>query len=321
MGLFNESLSTKMTSQRAKEIEDERVLFDGTIVHGLCHFFAGDAGAGKTTLLMHITKEILKANPDMKAVMYYIDGTLKMAKAQFDNIEEQGLSDRFNIDLDTKSEDIDTLFDQMIEDEEDLSDEILIYDTFKYATSDINNKSSNKKALAKFKELTKLGATVILLGHTNKDGQNHSGTAEIEQDTDALFRIRAFEEGTKKVSTIDEGGRCRIEARARTFQFDKNLPVVVQELEKSIDIQLRNQEMIVDAKSIVDVNAIKEYLKENPNGSIKDIINAKKEFDLTVTVGLNKLQELLHKYDGTHWTLTRDGKTCHIKLKEDGFNI
>mgnify|MGYP000706314670 CR=1 FL=1 len=72
------------------------------------------------------------------------------------------------------------------------------------------------------KEVCKLGATFISLGHTNKDGERYSGTAEIEQDSDGVLRIDGIDEANNQtVSTIKKGGRCRFDVKETSFTFKK----------------------------------------------------------------------------------------------------
>ena len=71
---------------------------------------------------------------------------------------------------------------------------VIILDTYKKFTAggDVNNKKANVQMFAILRELTTKGATVLILGHANKDRDDEnmprfSGTQEIQDDSDALI--------------------------------------------------------------------------------------------------------------------------------------
>lgn len=167
-----------------------------------------------------------------------------MAANAFDMFEALNLNHRITITDSGTTDEYMSEMQKHINNKDDLSNIVFIFDTFKYMTNDINNKNANKKAMAFIKELCHItGCSFLSLGHTNKDGRNQSGTAEIEQDSDAIFRIDTVDNQDKSISTITPAGRVRLNPKDQSFEFIKGNISSVENFKISRILNLLAQEI------------------------------------------------------------------------------
>lgn len=282
-----------MTAEHMKQIEEMVYLVDGFIVKGYHTYLFGEAGGGKTTIAFYLAKEILQKFPTMNVVFFYIDGTPTMAKNAMELFIALGLDDRMTITHTGTVNDYIATMQACIDQKTDLSNTFFIFDTFKYLTSDINNKTSNKNAMALIKKICyENGATFLSLGHTNKDGEKHSGTAEIEQDSDAIFRIDSYLENNIATSTIQKGGRCRLEDKTLSFRFTKGDVSSVELLDESIDVAAIEVAISERAKDIAFIAEVKSILPEGVEKSQSEMVTLLED----TGIGRNTLIKKLRYY-------------------------
>lgn len=290
----------KMNKQRREEIKNMRFVIDGLFVENYHTVLYGQAGSGKTTVLLHLCFEMVKNG--YKVFYLYLDGALSTAAMVDEEIERKGLSDKFNLITDGTINDYMNILQKSIDSKNDLSKTVFVLDTFKFMSKNINDKNANKTAMHLIKDLTKLGATFISLAHTNKDGENFSGTAEIEQDSDGMLRIDGIFDQGQMISTIRRGGRCRFDVKEQSFTFKGGNALDVGRYDSKIDIQ---EVLEKKAKEKKDVNFIQEtqgLLKENPDVIQKDLIQMLVD---TLGVGRNTVIQKLNEYAGVYWSKTK----------------
>ena len=210
----------RLNDAMLEERKNQKVLFDSVVVERMHTFIYGAAGSNKTTVISWIAVDMLKKHQDKVVHFWSFDAADNHENAIYQYGKDEGVSDRFHIYTTKTSEDYYLHYERAIEEEADLSSLIIIIDTWKFVTKDVNSKGANKEAMHFIKQLQRLGATVVSLGHTNKDGLKNSGTAEIEQDSDAVLRIdRKADEFSKEVIlTIQSAGRTRFSCTGVTFK-------------------------------------------------------------------------------------------------------
>ena len=102
---------------------------------------------------------------------------------------------------------------------ERLDDAVFILDTLKKFI-DMLDKKSVKPFFCLLRQLTALGATIILLGHANKHRDNNGnlvfeGVGDVLSDTDAMLifeRMKSAEDGGIDITTVcdpDRGAKVR----------------------------------------------------------------------------------------------------------------
>ncbi|WP_457743255.1 hypothetical protein, partial [Sulfurimonas sp.] len=227
----------QMDQEERKRLKNIRYLFPSLIVQGYHHYLYGPAGAGKTTVILHLAIEICRRNPDIVIYFFYLDGSQNMAAEATEYIESLHLQNNIKILTKGSSQEYVNILNQAVSTKLNLQGSLFIYDTFKFITSDINSKNANKSAMHFIKQLLKLGGTFISLGHTNKDSKKQSGTAEIEQDSDALLRIDSTQDHTGyQTATISQAGRCRMSVKDVSFSFQPGDITSVTQLNEVVNI-------------------------------------------------------------------------------------
>jgi len=297
-----------MTAEKRKEFQNREFAVDDLIADGLHTYIFGSSGAGKTTVLLHLGFEMVQKG--YSVYFLYLDGEMGSAAAVSKEAERLGVADKYSILTDGTMADYLELFKEKIKEKADLKKKIFILDTFKFLTGDINSKTQNKEAMHFIKDICKLGATFISLGHTNKDGQKQSGTAEIEQDCDCLLRMDSVEFEGDIETTIRKGGRVRASIKPQSFSFTGGDALSVRRLDNDIDIIAKQQRAKDNylIKIVQGALSVKEILK----GDLLDLLETKTE------LSRRDRTKFINKYDGIEWK-SRVEKNKRIYFVENDF--
>ena len=326
-----DELPGQMNKKLIKNRGDQVVLFDQVLVEGMHSFIYGAAGSMKTTTIAWIAMNVLENFEKKKVHFWSFDAAQNHEKAIYDFADDP----RMMLSVESTADDYYAYYEEAIENEMDLSDVLIIVDTFKFISSNVNDKNANKKAMHFIKELLRLGASCISLGHTNKDGIKQSGTAEIEQDSDAILRIdREVDPMSGEVLlTISAAGRARFNTdRGVTFHctpvgegYDY-LKTALDSMEKTEFVDLATgieakkaavqevmkyeEKIAVDSKGrdANDIKIVKKMIKSIKNN---DKISNSQEMLYQRVHGINgmakpTLAKLLTKYNGTMWNMYKD---------------
>lgn len=291
----------KMTKEKREALKNMRYLIDGLFVENYHTFLYGPSGAGKTTIMIHLCFEMIKR--DYEVVYLYLDGERNTASKISEEIENRNLSDSFNLLCDGTMNDYKKMLDEYISTKQSLDNIVFILDTFKFFTRNINDKNANKEVMHYIKELCKLGASFISIGHTNKDGKKESGTAEIEQDSDAVLRIDSMENTQNNTATIKKGGRCRFDVKAKSYDYLRGNPLSVKEIDSEIDIEEKNKQKEQLNKDKFFISEIQAILRLNKNIIQKELIPMIKDRIFNIG-GDNKIFNLLNRYEDKYWKKT-----------------
>lgn len=295
----------RMTKESKENALNMKFWIPNLIAQGHHIVLYGAAGSGKTTVVLYMCLLILSEHEDAEVYYLYADGQIAMA-ARFENYcEGQGFSERYNILTEGLVEENLGLIEELVRSNEARAKNIIVViDTLKYLNPNINNKDSNVKAMQRIKQLTNKGITVISLHHTNKDGENYSGTADIEQDSDALFKIVTApgDDPKNKISTIEEGGRVRYFMEPRSYSFTQGDPSSVKELESVINPQQLLQQN-QDAYAISVIKATLNVEGEMTKTDLEKILNDDDGFDYSE----KERKRILKQYKDKHWKVKKGG--------------
>jgi predicted ATP-dependent serine protease len=312
------SLSAKdeLKGKRMSIEDRERALhmyffLESILPRGFHIIIYGAAGSGKTTIVLHLMKELLKRHDKAEVYYLYLDGQLGMAANYEEHLEEEGLIDRYNIITEGTAEELMCSVEELVSESKHPEKIIIVLDTLKYLNPDIISKSTNAKVLHRIKALTGKGVTFISLHHTNKDGENFAGTAEIEQDCDALLKLVTMdgEEEHTKISTLIEGGRVRYFFEEQSFTFKKGDPGSVEMIDRQIDTaKLAQQKQ--DSYLITIIKGILTSKGSISKSELEGLVKEDDDFD-----GSNKeLKSVLKRYVNTHWQIKKTGERNHIHM-------
>jgi len=301
---INSLKGLKMTKEQRAKAKNERFLIDGFLPSGYHIVLYGGAGSGKTSIVLKVLADMLEENEDMEVFFFYVDGQLNIASRFQDYLEKKGLEERYNILTNSNAEEMLSIVEGMVKEHPHPEKFVFVLDTLKHITPDINNKAGNAKALHRIKAIINLGSTFISLHHTNKDGENFSGTAEIEQDSDGLLKIETTqgERKNEMISTIKEGGRVRFYFKEISFSFIKGDPTSVKEA-KNIDVSFISK-MNKDKHLI---GGIKAYLRIKGQVSKTELEEAIKEDD-DFDYSIRAIRAVLKTYVDIHWIVIKSGE-------------
>ncbi len=295
LGLFAKEI---VTIEDAKELALKKYITKDLIKEGQIVTVYGNAGAGKTSLILYFaTRWIEDFN---KQVLYInMDGDNPMTTPL-----QEVYGDRFvNIGKGASS----TIIPRLITlNSKTLSQTVLIFDTYKKFTSDVNNKGANVALFEQLRQLQAKGASIIMLAHTNKDKKSHSGTADIEQDGDAMLRVSGASDGDTLTVSIKQGGRTRWEVTPKTFTMTIDAypnPQTCLESDIYIDLQQVENE-IEDTQHII---AIKEILGDLGFPNTKEL---QKTVEENTSLSVREAKRILFSYIGRHWARNKqpDGR-------------
>ena len=291
----------KMTADKRKELQEMKYLINGLFVENYHTYIFGPSGAGKTTIMIHLAFKMIENG--YTVVYFYLDGELNTASKISEEIENKSLEDRFMLLAYGTMTDYKDMLDEHIKNNDSLNGTVFILDTFKFFTRNINDKNANKDAMHYIKDLLRLGASFISIGHTNKDGKSESGTAEIIQDSDAVLRIDSLEEKSKNTATIKKGGRCRFDVQSKSYTYKRGNPLTVEEIDIDIDIEAENSKKEQYEKDKYFISEIQALLRKENGLTQKELIQTIKEVNPTIG-GNSKIYKLLSTYENKYWNKT-----------------
>lgn len=336
-----------MNDEELARQANEVSLSEGLLAEGYHTILYGESGSNKTTVSAWAVTETLKEFPNKICQFWAFDSDRIHNNAIYEYTKEQEVVDRLLFITGKNSDYFKEYYDEARELEQDLSDLIIVIDTYKFVTADVNNKNANKTVLHEIKKLQTLGATILTLAHSNKDGVKFSGTAELSQDSDGMLLIKREKDETTGdiTTTIKPDGRVRfgVPSGGITLMSNGNGVVGMQYHKKILD-SLTRIENKFDSTANEDI--FDEVEKKKKDLDVKQRLNEvadKKYLDLLVDIikhlkkkkhikplkstikaeakseGMpdRKIDSLLLEYTGIYWTserYTRKGGGTETRL-------
>ena len=235
LGLF------ELTEEEIEEIEDPQWVIENLAPQGHVVAIVGDPGAGKTTIVFSLCCDV--ARTGRRVIYVHADTNPADAKAYQERAKPSGmryLTPDLKVGLSMK--DVIGHVNDTANGDEDLSGQLWAFDTLK-KTTDMIDKSRLKETTQVFRKLSSRGATVLLLGHTNKHRNAEGdavfeGTNDLRADVDELIFLepRKVPEGGLLVSTRLDKVRADFKRISFRIHSDRS----VTQCEKWIDIKALN---------------------------------------------------------------------------------
>ncbi|MBU3606873.1 AAA family ATPase [Polynucleobacter nymphae] len=268
-----ESLFTCLTldTEDVKSMEEATFIIPNLIVRGHLHALIAEANGGKTALMIHQAAKIAEQGFDV----YYVNADAGPGdlKSHFAHAQIHGYK---VIAPDAKRggspEQVVALFKEAANNDVDMSNSVFIMDTLKKFT-EVIQKSDAKEFYKLLRKLTVKGATVILLGHSNKyrgeDGkQVYEGTADLRNDVDNLIYLNSVKnEGTNRLEITTQPDKIRADYKPRSFFINlsdrsvEETDEVVQILDKERQQALKYAKEAIANGTTTKV-AIAEFIKD-----------------------------------------------------------
>ena len=268
-----ESLFTCLTldTEDVKSMEEATFIIPNLIVRGHLHALIAEANGGKTALMVHQAAKIAEQGFDV----WYVNADAGPGdlKSHFAHAQKYGYK---VIAPDAKQggspEQVVALFKEAANNEIDMSNAVFIMDTLKKFT-EVIQKSDAKEFYKLLRKLTVKGATVVLLGHSNKyrgeDGkQVYEGTADLRKDVDSLIYLNSVKnEGTNRLEITTQPDKIRADYKPRSFFINLSDRSVEEPDEVVQILDKERQQALKYAKEAIETGintkvAIAEFIKE-----------------------------------------------------------
>lgn len=226
-----------VTDEQVQTMQQTRIIFRGLI--GMSHLavWSAPANAGKTQIAKYAAGELAR---DFSVLFFQEDASAGDLPALHEHAKAHGYS-LLNSTLagSTPDEQIKVLRG-MARDGVDLSNYIFFFDTLKKYV-DLMSKGGTRGFFQLMRALTQRGATVILLGHTNKhkgpDGKLiFEGVGDVRNDVDELIYLESTpktDDGTVTMTMKPDKVRCAI--KEASFVLDTNT-MTVRPADRVVDV-------------------------------------------------------------------------------------
>ncbi len=227
-----------LTDEQVEKMKETRMICRGLVAHQHVLALLGPAGSGKTAIATSILARDLA--PDFRVMYFQEDASAGDLPRLHEHARRFGYR-LLNSTLagGTTDEQL-TALRKLAASDVDLSNVVLFFDTLKkYA--DLMSKGGARAFFNLTRALTQRGATVVLLGHTNKhrgpDGKLvFEGVGDVRNDVDELFYIEAGEKDAEGVVTITiKPDKARCPARGASFRLDTRT-MDATELPRVVDV-------------------------------------------------------------------------------------
>lgn len=334
---INERTKSMMaTNESIKQYENLKHHIDGIALQAHHTVIYGGSGSFKTTFITALCFDAIKKDLDVQVHYWGFDVSPPYSQAVVKLVSENNLQERFYLFADKTINELKEHYSDYLIGNIRMDNLIIVLDTYKFLSANVNDKNANKEAMHYIKSFCKLGAAWISIAHANKDNEKQSGTAEIEQDSDGLLRIDSVINDGKGTANIKKGGRCRwgepnLTIETIIIEEDKANPsffwyeaIKNSQVIGNVDIE-KNKYLAVKAKEIeIIAEIIAQYQKENfePIGKT-ELLNRIKEHDL---LDLSKAErnKILDYGEGKYWRTERDkaanNKLLYIPIDEIDFS-
>ena len=223
------SLSTSL--KKLENVKNTEFLIDGLIAKGHVHAIIAEAGTGKSALAKAWSKQF--AEDGMQVLYCDAESPPQMLKSLAKETDHLDgfliIAPDYSGEENAGSKDVREQLIRASSIAADLSDTVIIIDTLKNFV-DMIDKKQVKKILQEFRTMRAKGATIIILGHTNKRAIGSQmreitfeGTNDIEADVDELtfLHSKKYEaELYQTISTFNKKSRFGGVASNRSYHLD-----------------------------------------------------------------------------------------------------
>jgi len=284
----------------------------GIIYEGTLNNLFAKSGAGKTKITVILMLYIAKKYPD-KLIYYFAPDISNDDITEINTLVDTESVDNFILDQDSTGSEFMTMMEEYGK-TDGVEYIVFIVDTLKKIVS-VNNKDAMSKTMGTLRQIVSRGATGILIGHTNKDGEEMSGTAEVEQDVDNVLTIDFKYIGEDKMqATIlpAPDKRCRSRIGHLTLEMDRD----------GFDYDIITDP--VDSKAIEALEKLKKQ-EGNLREIAQEIVQECEDKDKALTkTALQKEIQSSETYNGNKKNallskmIDKLGEEGHITITQDG---
>lgn len=296
----NISEKFSVTEEQVASISNQGVIFENLIISQHITVMCAAPNAGKTTIMNWVASQV----SDQVDVTYInVDCSGADLKDYYDFAAEH----RFNlVNFDVSGISQEELLNSL-SNERSLESQLYVFDTLK-SFADLMNKASTKAFMKKMRQYCNLGATVVLLAHTNKHTNSDGtpvfeGVGDVRADCDELIYLIPDNQpdGSKIVTTLPDKVRGKISPV--TFKIFPDRHVTLTDYIDPMQSQREKQDLDL-------LTMISKYLESGPANQSQIIAHCH-------PAGFSKhaVMRVLKEYKGGNsprWTVESGRKNAHL---------
>jgi hypothetical protein len=269
-----------ITKEMVDKVESTEIIWRKALVKGHVNLWVAPSNGGKTLLASLAAREL----SDIGYKVYYMQedaavGDLKEMQQQAEEHEYRLVSSVLG---ETNTDEILDDLRKWTNSDINLSEYVLIFDTLK-KFSEVMNKDRSKQFFKLMRTLTVRGATVLLLGHSNKNLTNDGklifeGVGDNRNDVDELMYIHSLvSDSSNRITFTITPDKVRSKVEKVSFTYDKDTREV-NPLDSAVDLMSELQI---------------QQLQERDAGIIANIINEIMYSEQQVTILANKVSQAM----------------------------
>lgn len=232
-----------VTEDQVKQMEATRLIWRDMIALAHVAAWVAPANGGKTTIAKQAAADL--AEVGFRVMFFQEDASAGDLPALFEHAQCNGYSMLNSTLSGTDPEEQVDVLQGLAKSGSDLSNFVLIFDTLK-KYSDLMSKRGSREFFKTMRALSQRGATVVLLGHTNKhkglDGKLvFEGVGDVRNDVDELIYIEASEKdpaGCVTFTMTPDKVRCK--AKPLTFRLDTQ-SMQLEQVDQVVDVRALNE--------------------------------------------------------------------------------
>jgi len=282
----------QITDDMVSQMEQAEIIWNDVLVSGHVQVWASKPNGGKTTIAMLAASELAS-----KYDVYFLQedagaGDLPALKAHA-NLHGYSLLNSMLASSTTEA---------MLEQLKglrnvDLSNHVFIFDTLK-KFADVMSKRGAPEFFKLMRGLSTLGATVVLLGHTNKhlavDGKPvFEGVGDVRSDVDELFYLLRTDSQNDECLVQFEAEKCRAAVGKPTFKINTQTRAVWR-TDVDIDVAALARIQEQRRKDADIIEAVNQRLRSGTGTeAITSLARAVSE---AVGCGINKAQKVIKRH-------------------------
>jgi hypothetical protein len=251
------------TDEQMENMEATKIIYNGVIADKHLIMIAAPGNGGKTTIGKHIAAELAAAG--YTVYFFQEDAGAGDLPALHEHAKAHGYK-LLNSTLANSSPEMQlALLQRFVREGADLDGFVMFFDTLKKYT-DLMSKGGARAFFTLMRGLTQRGATVVLLGHTNKhvglDGKLiFEGVADVRNDVDELFYIESTKpDAHNRVLLTTTPDKQRAPVKPLTFELSIDT-MTVRVLDRPVNVrEIQRMEAMRDEDAPVN-DAIAQAIK------------------------------------------------------------
>lgn len=226
-----------VTKEQVDAMTETRMIWRDIIAGQHLAVWSAPGNGGKTSLAKFAAGELAQAH---RVLFFQEDASAGDLPALFQHAEAHGYK-LFNSTLaGSATDDQISVLRRLVKDGASLDGVVMFFDTLK-KYNDLMSKGGSRAFFKLMRSLTQRGATIVLLGHTNKhrgvDGKlMFEGVGDVRNDVDELIYIDATDKDPRGVVTLTmRPDKTRCVVRETTFEIDTKC-MEVRALDRVVDV-------------------------------------------------------------------------------------